>query len=71
MDDTFAVDGRTRGPWVSWSTFWRGGLLALAVVFVISTQLLFQAGLYEAWPLADILAGWWEYFLEQAAVAAQ
>ena len=70
MDDTPAVDVRTQTPWAAWPALWRGGLLALAVVFVISTQLLFQAGLYEAWPLADILAGWWEYFLEQAAIGA-
>jgi len=70
MDDSPAVDVRAQASWAAWPTLWRGGLLALAVVFVISTQLLFQAGVYEAWPLADILAGWWEYFLEQAAVGA-
>jgi len=35
---------------------------------VLSTQLLFQFGLYEAWPLPDILAGWLYYFVEQLAV---
>jgi NADH:ubiquinone oxidoreductase subunit K len=54
--------------WMSWSSLWRGGLLALAVVFVLSTQLLFQFSLYESWPLADILAGWLEYFVEQLFV---
>jgi hypothetical protein len=53
---------------VSWSALWRGGLLALSVVFVLSTQLLFQFGLYEAWPLADILAGWLAYFVDQLLV---
>jgi signal transduction histidine kinase len=54
--------------WISWPTLWRGGLLALGVAFVLSTQLLFQFGLYRAWPVADIVAGWWQYFLEQLAV---
>ncbi|MEX2199633.1 MAG: histidine kinase [Burkholderiales bacterium] len=54
--------------WMSWSSLWRGGLLALAVVFVLSTQLLFQFGLYESWSLADILAGWLQYFIEQLLV---
>ena len=31
--------------WSSWPTLWRGGLLALGVAFVLSTQLLFQLGL--------------------------
>jgi Histidine kinase len=53
---------------VSWSALWRGGLLALAVVFVLSSQLLFQFGLYGAWPLADILAGWLAYFGDQLLV---
>jgi sensor histidine kinase YesM len=54
--------------WISWSTLWRGGLLALSVVFVLSTQLLFQFAMYQDWPLADILAGWLEYFVEQLLV---
>jgi sensor histidine kinase YesM len=54
--------------WISWSTLWRGGLLALSVVFVLSTQLLFQFGLYQDWALADILKGWLEYFVEQLLV---
>jgi Histidine kinase len=53
---------------VSWSALWRGGLLALTVVFVLSSQLLFQFGLYGAWPLADILAGWLAYFGDQLLV---
>jgi signal transduction histidine kinase len=53
---------------ISWSALWRGGLLALSVVFVLSTQLLFQFGMYEAWPLAGILAGWLEYFFDQLLV---
>jgi signal transduction histidine kinase len=47
---------------------WRGGLIALAVIFALSTQFLFQAGLYDAWPLADILRGWLDYFLDLLAV---
>ena len=58
----------TAPQWISWQALWRGGLLALAVVFVLSTQLLFQFGLYEAWPLWDIVAGWLEYFAEQLFV---
>ena len=49
---------------ISWSSLWRGGLLALSIVFVLSTQLLFQFGLYGAWPLADILLGWLDYFVD-------
>jgi hypothetical protein len=56
--------------WISWSSLWRGGLLALSVVFVLSTQLLFQFGLYEVWPLADILLGWLDHFTDLLIVGA-
>jgi sensor histidine kinase YesM len=55
-------------PLIWWSELWRGGLLALAVVFILSTQLLFQFGLYEIWPVADILHGWLDHFLDQLIV---
>ena len=48
---------------ISWSSLWRGGLLALSIVFVLSTQFIFQAGLYDIWPLLDILRGWLDHFL--------
>jgi signal transduction histidine kinase len=54
----------------SWPTLWRSGLLTLAVVFVLSTQLLFQLGLYEAWPLGAILLGWLDHFADQLIVGA-
>jgi hypothetical protein len=49
---------------ISWSWLWRGGLLALAVVFVLSTQLLFQFGLYEVWGLQEIVHGWLDHFAD-------
>lgn len=55
---------------ISWSSLWRGGLLALSVVFVLSTQLLFQFGLYEVWPLGDILLGWLDHFTDLLIVGA-
>lgn len=64
--------GRNGGPaarrLTSWRSLWRGGLVALAVVFVLSTQFLFQIGLYEVWPLPDILLGWLDYFFDLATV---
>ena len=56
--------------WISWSSLWRGGLLALSVVFVLSTQLLFQFGLYGVWSLTDILLGWLDHFADQLIVGA-
>jgi len=53
---------------IPWSYLWRGGLLALAIVFVLSTQLLFQFGLYETWSLPDILRGWLDHFVDQLIV---
>ncbi len=51
-----------------WSALWRGGVLALLVVFVLSTQFLFQSGLYGTWPLSDILRGWFEHLTDQLIV---
>jgi sensor histidine kinase YesM len=62
--------GLTAQQLISWSWLWRGGLLALSVVFVLSTQLLFQFGLYEIWPLPDILRGWLDHFVDQLIVGA-
>jgi len=53
---------------ISWSSLWRGGLLALSVVFALSTQFLFQFGLYEVWPVPDILLGWLEHLVDQLIV---
>jgi histidine kinase len=53
---------------ISWSSLWRGALLALSVVFVLSTQFLFQFGLYEVWPVPDILLGWLEHLTDQLIV---
>jgi hypothetical protein len=44
----------------------RGGLIAAAIVFALSTQFLFQVDMYEVWPLPDILRAWLEYFLDLA-----
>jgi hypothetical protein len=52
----------------SWWSLWRGGLIALAIIFVLSTQFLFQLGLYDVWPLPDILQGWLDYFLDLLTV---
>jgi sensor histidine kinase YesM len=65
MEDFLGRGARTMAPqWISWSSLWRGGLLALCVIFALSTQLLFQFGLYGAWPLPDILHGWLDHFLD-------
>jgi sensor histidine kinase YesM len=53
---------------ISWWFVLRGGLLALLIVFALSTQLLFQFGLYEIWPLPDILRGWLDHFVDQLIV---
>jgi sensor histidine kinase YesM len=52
----------------SWTPLWQGGLIALAIVFVLSTQFLFQIGLYDAFPLVEILRGWLDYFLDLTTV---
>src|ERR1043166_8342282 len=62
------LPGRSNGPAILrldfWRPLWRIGLIALAIIFALSTQFLFQAGLYEIWPLADILRGWLDHFLD-------
>src|SRR5690348_820562 len=64
--------GRNRGPagahLISWPALLRGGLIAGAFVFVLSTQFLFQVELYNVWPLPDILRGWLDYLLDLATV---
>jgi signal transduction histidine kinase len=64
--------GRARGQaasrWVSWRFMLRGGLLALLIIFALSTQLLFQFDLYDDWALQDILLGWLDHFVEQLIV---
>src|SRR5688572_27489247 len=62
--------GSTAPQWISWSSLWRGGLLALLVIFVLSTQLLFQFHLYESWPLQDVLLGWLDHFVDQLIVGS-
>jgi sensor histidine kinase YesM len=69
MAETLAASrGTAAAPLISWSSLWRGGLLALSIVFVLSTQLLFQFGLYEVWPVPDILLGWLDHFIDQLIV---
>lgn len=60
--------GSTAPHWISWSALWRGGLLALLIIFVLSTQLLFQFDLYESWALPDVLLGWLDHFVDQLIV---
>ena len=55
-------------PWAPWSWVWRGGLVALCIVFAFSTQLLFQLDLYANWPLPDILLGWLDHLMDQLIV---
>jgi len=64
------VSGPATSQWISWSSLWRGWLLALGIAFALSTQLLFQFDLYENWPLADILLGWLDHFVDQLIVGA-
>ena len=59
------MQGRLRlRPWL------QRGLIALSIVLALSTQFLFQFHLYQLWPLADILRGWLDYFLELLIVGA-
>lgn len=60
--------GPAMSQWISWSSLWRGGLLAMSIAFVLSTQLLFQFGLYGVWPLSDILLGWLDHLADQLIV---
>jgi hypothetical protein len=62
------VSSPAMSQWISWSSLWRGGLLTLSIAFVLSTQLLFQFGLYGVWPVSDILLGWLDYLADQLIV---
>jgi hypothetical protein len=53
---------------ISWPSLWRGGVIALAIIFVLSTQFLFQVELYDVWPLPDILRAWLDYLLDLLTV---
>jgi sensor histidine kinase YesM len=65
MEESLGRGAGSMAPqWISWSSLWRGGLVALCIVFVLSTQFLFQADLYEIWPLPDMLLGWLDHFLD-------
>jgi signal transduction histidine kinase len=55
---------------MSWWFVLRGGLLALLIIFALSTQLLFQFDLYANWALPDILLGWLDHFVDQLIVGA-
>ena len=69
LPDFFGRNGEPATPrLISWASLWRGGLIALAIIFVLSTQLLFQLELYGVWPLPDILHGWLDHFLDLAIV---
>ena len=62
------ASGSATPQWISWSSLWRGGLLALCIVVALSTQLLFQFDLYENWPLADVLLRWLDHLVDQLIV---
>ena len=68
------LSGHKGAPAAAHPAFWRslarGGLVALGVVLVLSTQFLFQLELYDAWSPRDILLGWLDYFLDLATVGA-
>ena len=60
--------GPATSRWISWSSLWRGALLALCIALALSTQLLFEIDLYQNWPLADILLGWLDHLVDQIIV---
>jgi hypothetical protein len=62
------ASGAATSNWISWSSLWRGWLLAFCIAVACSTQLLFQFDLYTHWPLASILLGWLDRFVEQLIV---
>jgi len=69
LSDFFGRIGGSAAPrLISWQSLWRAGLIALAIVFVLSTQFLFQLELYDVWPLPDILLGWLDHFLDLLTV---
>jgi len=69
LPDLVGRNGEPAAPrLISWPSLWRGGLIALAIIFVLSTQFLFQVELYDVWPLPDILRGWLDHFLDLSIV---
>lgn len=62
------ANGAAISRWVSWSSLWRGGLLAVCIAVACSSQLLFQFDLYAYWPLSSILLGWFDRLVEQLGV---
>jgi sensor histidine kinase YesM len=69
LPDFFGRNGEPAAPrLISWPSLWRGGLIAIAISLMLSTQFLFQADLYEVWPLPDILRGWLDYLLDLSIV---
>jgi len=70
LPEAFGRNGPVAQRLISWWSLVRGGLIAVAIIFVLSTQFLFQAALYDAWPLPDILNGWLDYFLDLLTVGA-
>ena len=62
------IDGSATPRLTFWRSMWRIGLVALAIILVLSTQFLFQADLYDIWPLPDILLGWLDHFLDLLVV---
>jgi sensor histidine kinase YesM len=62
------IDGPAPPRLNFWRSLWRIGMIALAVIFVLSTQFLFQADLYDVWPLPSILHGWLDHLLDQMIV---
>jgi len=50
------------------SSLLRGGGIAVAAAFALSTQFLFQLELYDTWPLPGVLRGWFDYFADVLTV---
>jgi signal transduction histidine kinase len=68
LPDVFG-EGRTVAErLIPWPSLWRGGLIALAVAFVLSTQFLFQVEFYRLWGFADIVRGWMDHFVDLLTV---
>ncbi len=64
--------GRNGGPAArrqnSSPSLFQSGMIVLALIFVLSTQFLFQVELYGVWPLLDILHGWLDHLLDLSIV---
>jgi signal transduction histidine kinase len=43
---------------------WQGFAAVAGICLVLSTQVLFQPGILEDWPLANVARGWLDYFAE-------